>query len=86
VATEPARGIYRRYKGGLYLLLGTADDHANPERTLVVHWSVINDDPEASPMHVRDYNQFFGTVTTHYGDVPRFDYLGPRLTREMLSE
>jgi hypothetical protein len=117
---EIEMGIYRHYKGPLYLVMGLAHD-ANAgelwkikfenevplrteilhERTVVVYMPLQLDGAHLGPrMAVRtleDFTQRVCRVATHrfYGKPvgpavddcggPRFEYLGPELTAEMIT-
>jgi hypothetical protein len=86
-------GLYRHYKGQLYQVLGLAHDANSPERTCVVYFGLQLDGAHLGPrLAVRNLESgddpFFDWVVSPDGTspaVPRFDYLGPELTQEMLD-
>jgi hypothetical protein len=70
---ELKAGVYKHYKGGLYLVLGVAR-HSETEEKLVVYvpLGVV-----AKPRIVaRPYDMFFETVKFNNQDKPRFLYIG----------
>ncbi len=71
-------GVYRHWKGALYLLLGLAHDADVEGRTVVVYVGLYTDPAKPGPrLSVRTRAEFFGAVDTATGPVPRFAYLGP---------
>lgn len=66
-------GIYKHYKGGLYLLLGVAE-HSETDERMVVY--VPLGVKSGARMKVRPYDMFRGTVTVKGNTVPRFLYIG----------
>lgn len=61
--------LYQHYKGPLYLVLDTVTDstNANQDRSFVIYWSL-----ERKALHVREKQEFFGTVIHNGKEVPRF--------------
>lgn len=73
-------GIYRHYKGHLYLVLGYASDADQEGRDVVVYVGLELDDARPGPrMRVRTAGQFLGDVEVGGVTVPRFTYEGPVL-------
>lgn len=71
-------GVYRHYKGPLYLVLGYGRDSNYEGRTVVVYIGLQLDDAKPGPrINVRTAEEFFGMVATPTGKVPRFSYAGP---------
>lgn len=70
---ELRAGIYKHYKGGLYLLLGVAE-HSETDEKLVVYVPLGVD--AGSGMKVRPYSMFIDTLTVRGMQVPRFLYIG----------
>lgn len=82
-------GVYRHYKGPLYLVTGYAHDSNHEGRIVVVYVGLQLDEAKPGPrIGVRDVNDFFAIVDPKTGkavdypypspDFPRrFTYLGP---------
>lgn len=80
-------GVYRHFKGPMYLMLGLAKDANDDTRKVVVYIGLELDEHKTGPrMSVRTYEDFYCYVlpTTketvdkdHPGAVPRFAYVGP---------
>jgi hypothetical protein len=72
-------GVYRHYKGQVYLVLGYASDADYTGRDVVVYVGLELDGAQpGARMHVRTASEFRGLVKTSDGHfVPRFSYLGP---------
>ena len=76
VGPVPA-GVYRHWKGQLYLLLGLAHDADVEGREAVVYVGLYTDPDKPGPrLSVRTRSAFFGAVDTPDGPVPRFAYVG----------
>ncbi|MBW3538165.1 DUF1653 domain-containing protein [Candidatus Parcubacteria bacterium] len=79
-------GIYRHYKGPLYLALGLAHDANDEHRVGVVYIGLQLDKAKAGPrLAVRTYADFYAAVNAATGEavspedlqaVPRFEYIG----------
>jgi hypothetical protein len=66
-------GVYKHYKGGLYLILGAAR-HSETEERLVAYVPLyVRVGPR---IVVRPYDTFFETVTVKDVKKPRFMYIG----------
>lgn len=84
-------GIYRHYRGHLYLVLGFARDSNLPGRTAVVYVGLQLDDATTGHrMNIRTVKDFFAQVNPDTGavvgarwdgrlpqPVKRFSYVGP---------
>ncbi len=83
-------GVYRHYKGHLYLVLGYGRDASRSNRDVVIYVGLELDGAKAGPrMYVRDVAEFFDIVnpTTGVGQIGfphpsaefprRFTYVGP---------
>ncbi len=71
--SELQAGVYKHYKGGLYLLLGIAEHTETHERLVVyVPLSVR----AGAKMQARPYGMFVGHVEIRGMIVPRFMYIG----------
>ena len=64
---EPRPGLYRHYKGGEYLVIGTAR-HSETDELLVVYRCLYDNDS----LWVRPLAMFMETVTVAGQEVPRF--------------
>ncbi|MDB5181589.1 MAG: hypothetical protein JWP13_352 [Candidatus Saccharibacteria bacterium] len=70
---ELKAGVYKHYKGGLYMVLGTAR-HSESREKLVAY---IPLGVKAGPrMTVRPYGMFFEDVIVQGRQIPRFTYIG----------
>ena len=65
-------GVYRHYKGGKYLVLGTAK-HSDTLETVVVYVALY--DNTTSAMWIRPLADFVEQVTVNGQTQPRFSYL-----------
>lgn len=75
-------GIYRHYKGALYQVLGLAHDANDETRKCVVYIGLQLDPSHLGPrLAVRTLSDFEALLP---GMKPRFAYLGPELTVDML--
>ena len=72
IPTLPA-GVWRHYKGGLYVVLGIARDDATDEQ-VVVYVRLYRRD--GIPMSVRRLDEFRSTVEVDGVNVPRFVFVG----------
>jgi hypothetical protein len=82
-------GIYRHYKGLLYLVIGLGHDSNYESRTTVIYIGLELDQAKPGPrMAVRTYEDFYALVdpstgeTANPGDAgakQRFEYLGQSL-------
>lgn len=76
-------GVYRHYKGHLFLVLGYGQDSNHEDRSVVVYVGLELEDARPGPrLRVRTAENFHATVDpatgkTTTGGVPRFTYLGP---------
>jgi len=78
-------GVYRHYKGPLYLTLGLAHDSNYEDRTAVIYIGLYLDDAKKGPrLAVRTYEDFYAWVDPKTGNpiskndpkaVPRFKYV-----------
>jgi hypothetical protein len=68
-------GVYRHYKGNLYLALGLAREDETDE-TVVVYTRLYP--REGLPMSTRRLAVWNETVLTAEGPVSRFAYVGPQ--------
>jgi len=79
-------GIYRHYKGPLYLVLGLAHDSNDESRTAVVYIALQLDAAKAGPrLAIRTYEDFYTYINPKNGEKaaksspgakPRFKYIG----------
>lgn len=79
-------GVYRHYKGPLYLALGLAHDANDETRTAVIYVGLQLDKAKTGPrLSVRTYEDFYAFVDPKTGNqlnrknhqaVPRFTYIG----------
>jgi hypothetical protein len=70
---ELKAGVYKHYKGGLYLALGVAR-HSETEEKLVTYIPLaVIDKPR---IVVRPYSMFFEDVFVDGRKIPRFLYIG----------
>lgn len=74
---EPLKaGIYKHYKGGMYLVLGVAQHSETLERMVAyVHLGVA----QGAAIWVRPYDMFFEMVTVNGVEKPRFVYVGEQV-------
>jgi len=82
-------GIYRHYKGPLYLVLGLARDANEESRTAIIYIGLQLDEAKKGPrLAVRTYSDFYAWVDPANGKaigekesnaVPRFEYIGQTL-------
>jgi hypothetical protein len=71
--TDIAAGVYKHYKGGLYLMLGAAQHEGTGERLV----AYIQLSGKVGPkIWVRPYDQFFENVDAGGVIKPRFVYIG----------
>jgi hypothetical protein len=73
-------GVYRHYKGHLYLVLGYGHDSNYEGREVVVYVGLELDDANTGPrLAVRTVEDFFATVQPEGSSerVRRFTYVGP---------
>ncbi|HEY4517411.1 MAG TPA: DUF1653 domain-containing protein [Candidatus Paceibacterota bacterium] len=68
-------GLYRHYKGNIYKVLGLAK-HTETLEELVVYGSLNNE----GELWVRPLSLFLGTTKYQGKVIPRFEYLGERLS------
>lgn len=66
--SEPALGVYRHFKGGLYEVIGIAKDSETQE-PLVVYRALYG----SGDLWVRPVGMFQERVTVDGDDVPRFE-------------
>lgn len=70
---ELKMGVYRHFKGGLYLVIGIAR-HSETEEEMVVYVPLYP--TGGAQMAVRPRNMFEGEASTHYKMVKRFTFIG----------
>lgn len=70
---ELAAGVYQHYKGDDYLVIGYAHDANNDGRHLVAYVPLY--DAPGPRIAVRDVSDFFDTVKTDLGEMPRFRFV-----------
>lgn len=66
-------GMYRHYKGGMYIVFGVARHSSNDkqgEEPMVVYWSVTK-----QCLWVRELREFTATVEVGGEQVPRFTWV-----------
>lgn len=66
-------GVYKHYKGGLYLVLGVATHEVTSEK-LVAYIQLSG--AKGTKIWVRPYNAFFEEVEINGVRMPRFVYIG----------
>lgn len=79
-------GIYRHYKGPLYLVLGLAHDSNDEQRIAVIYIGLYLDGAKTGPrLAIRTYSDFYAWVNPANGEainpkdpkaVPRFKHVG----------
>lgn len=82
-------GIYRHYKGPLYLVIGLGHDANYEFRATVIYIGLELDNAKTGPrMAVRTYEDFYALVDPNTGKAanavtesakPRFEYIGQTL-------
>jgi hypothetical protein len=73
---ELPAGVYKHYKGGLYLVLGVAQHSETLEKMVVyVHLGAA----EGAAIWVRPYDMFFEDVDVGGIRKPRFAYIGQQV-------
>jgi len=70
---EPGPGRYRHYKGGEYLVIGTAR-HSESDELLVVYRCLYDNDS----LWVRPLAMFMESIAVDGQEVPRFKRCGER--------
>lgn len=70
---ELQAGVYKHYKGGLYLVLGVARHEVTDERLVAYVPLAVKSGPRIT---VRPYDNFFDIVTVQGRTVPRFTFIG----------
>ncbi len=80
-------GVYRHFKGPMYMVLGLGKDANDDNRKVVIYIGLELDEQKTGPrISVRTYENFYcyvdpttkATVGKHDpGAVPRFAYVGP---------
>lgn len=74
--TDLLAGVYKHYKGGLYMVMGVAR-HSETEERLVAYVPLsVQPGPRIT---VRPYDMFFDTVTVNGRNLPRFTYMGEQV-------
>lgn len=77
---ELKSGIYKHYKGGLYLVLGAAR-HSETEEKLVVYVPLYTKSGQIGPrITVRPYEMFFDEVMVKGVKFSRFAYVGEEIS------
>lgn len=72
-------GVYRHYKGGLYLVLGVAR-HTETDDKLILYIPLYTRPDHKGPrFQVRPLEMFLGKVEVNGKKVPRFKYLNSEL-------
>ena len=66
-------GVYKHYKGALYMVLGTARHSETNEKLVAYIPLAVKSGPRIT---VRPYNMFFDEVTVQGRAVPRFTFIG----------
>lgn len=80
MSKELKSGIYKHYKGGLYLILGLAR-HSETDEKLVAYVPLQIKSGQTGPrITVRPYEMFFDEVIVDGVKLPRFDYVGEELS------
>jgi cyclomaltodextrinase / maltogenic alpha-amylase / neopullulanase len=69
---EPKLGIYKHYKGGLYILIGVAK-HSETLEKLVVYEHL--GEKTKGQLWVRPLEMFMGKVEIDGKVIPRFEYI-----------
>lgn len=72
-------GVYRHYKGGLYLILGAARHTETDEKLIAYIPLYTREDHKGPRIQVRPLEMFFEEVEFEGKKVPRFKYLGSEL-------
>jgi hypothetical protein len=72
-------GVYRHYKGGMYLVLGVARHSETDEKLVAYIPLAVLDKPR---IVVRPYDMFFENVLVKGVNKPRFEYMGEMLDSE----
>lgn len=80
---ELKAGIYKHYKGGLYLILGVARHSESNEKLVAYVPLSVKDGPRIT---VRPYDMFFEKVTVGGVVQPRFDYQGESVDESTASQ
>ncbi|MDB5166739.1 MAG: hypothetical protein JWM37_811 [Candidatus Saccharibacteria bacterium] len=70
---ELRAGVYKHYKGALYLVFGKATQSETHEKMIVYVSLYVG---TVGSMFVRPYDTFFEDVTVKGRTVPRFTYIG----------
>lgn len=73
-------GIYRHFKGGLYLMLGLARHSETDEKFVAYVPLSVRSGPRIT---VRPYEMFFDEVTRDGVTQPRFTYVGEEVSDEL---
>lgn len=71
--SDLAAGVYKHYKGGLYMLLGVAEHTETGERLVVYVPLAVQ---PGAPIKVRPYGMFTDQVTIDGITKPRFVHIG----------
>lgn len=71
-------GVYRHYKGPLYLVLGYGHDSNQDGRQVIIYIGLELDQAKPGPrLCVRTVSDFFTTVQVDGVETPRFTYISP---------
>lgn len=80
---ELQAGVYRHYKGGLYMMLGLAR-HSETDETFVAYVPLgVQEGPRIT---VRPYNMFFEVVEVEGSQRPRFEFIAESISSELASQ
>ncbi|MBA3758529.1 DUF1653 domain-containing protein [Candidatus Saccharibacteria bacterium] len=80
--SELKSGVYRHYKGGLYLALGVAR-HSETDEKLVAYVPLgVQEGPRIT---VRPYNMFFEIVEVNGNEMSRFEYIDEAVAPEVAA-
>lgn len=81
--SEFRAGIYKHYKGGLYVAYGVAY-HSETEEKLIAYAPLGVH--EKSNITVRPYNMFFEVVEVDGTERPRFEFVDATITPELTGQ
>jgi hypothetical protein len=81
--SELQAGIYRHYKGALYLMLGVAKHSETDEKFVAYVPLGVQKGPRIT---VRPYGMFFETVEINGEQKPRFEYIDETISPELAAQ